>query len=317
LRYIEDLFLFTPNSNDFQKTGRKNVAVSFMFNQLHPCAVDVLVRFRRLDGRRWLILLVLISGCALAPLAGAQDPTSTDDPEPKKPVQKTSTIVPPPSFKRFHIVLGKNLTSNLFSRGNLAPFLIGSAVALAISPADQGIVDALHGKSPTAGKIGNVLGGPALVSAVSAGLLIATAKSSNPHFRTFTFTFVQAVVVDNLLTEALKVSVNRTRPNGEKYSFPSGHTSNSFAAATVVSHYYGRKWGIPLYVLSGLVGVSRIEQGKHWPSDTVAGAALGIISGLTAIRGTRREMESGTSKQTMLLPFWNHESRGVQIRIAF
>jgi membrane-associated phospholipid phosphatase len=293
------------------------MALDFMFIQRHPFAVDGLVPSRRVDWRRWLILLVLIISCALPPLARAQGLPSPDDPETQKPGQKTSTIVNPPSFKRFHKVLGKNLTTNLFTHDNLAPLLIGTVAALAISPADQGIVDTLRGESPAMGKTGSVLGGPAFVSAVSAGLLMATAKSPNAHFRAFTFTFVQAVVVDNILTQVLKVSVDRTRPNGENYSFPSGHTSNTFAAATVVSHYYGRKWGIPLFVLSGLVGVSRIEQGKHWPSDTVAGAALGIISGLTAIRGTRREMESGNSKQTMFLPFWNHESRGVQVRFAF
>lgn len=156
-----------------------------------------------------------------------------------------------------------------------------------------------------------------MFSAVTGGLLIATSQTPRPHFRSFTNTFTQAIVIDNIFTQALKVSVQRERPNGENFSFPSGHASNAFAAATVVSHYYGRKWGIPLFVLSTFVSLSRLEAGKHWPSDLVAGAALGYISGSTAIRGTHREMERVTSRQSLVLPFWSREYRGIQIRFTF
>lgn len=64
-------------------------------------------------------------------------------------------------------------------------------------------------------------------------------------------------------------------------SFPSGHTSVAFAAATVLSAYYkDHLWvGITSFSLAGLVAVSRNYDDKHWASDVVAGAALGYAIG--------------------------------------
>lgn len=64
-------------------------------------------------------------------------------------------------------------------------------------------------------------------------------------------------------------------------SFPSGHTSVVFAAATVLGAYYKQKrWvGVTAFSLAGLVALSRIYDDKHWASDVVAGAALGYAIG--------------------------------------
>ena len=57
-------------------------------------------------------------------------------------------------------------------------------------------------------------------------------------------------------------------------SFPSGHTAGSFAAATVMSHFYPR-WRIPLYAVALGVGLSRTYLGQHYPSDVGGGALIG------------------------------------------
>ncbi len=80
-------------------------------------------------------------------------------------------------------------------------------------------------------------------------------------------------------TYALKFSVNRTRPNGGAYSFPSGHTSSAFSGATLIQLKYGYKYGVPAYILAGFVGYSRVYTGHHYWSDVIAGAVLG--TGLT------------------------------------
>jgi hypothetical protein len=76
-------------------------------------------------------------------------------------------------YGRFHKVLGRNLTTNLFSKNNLLPFLIGSGAALGIAPADQEISDAMRSVSaPTVRQgewvnTGQIVGG--IVTASSAG----------------------------------------------------------------------------------------------------------------------------------------------------
>ena len=87
----------------------------------------------------------------------------------------------------------------------------------------------------------------------------------------------------------LKYSVNRTRPNGDPRSFPSGHATASFATATVLQEHYGWKLGIPFYAAAAYVAAERVTEKKHWPSDVVFGAALGTISGRTVTLHVRRE----------------------------
>ena len=74
-------------------------------------------------------------------------------------------------------------------------------------------------------------------------------------------------------------------PNGhDNASFPSGHTSGAFTWATIVSHHYGKKAGIPAYMAAVYMGYARMDDRAHRLTDVVAGAALGYIVGCTVAR---------------------------------
>ena len=79
-------------------------------------------------------------------------------------------------------------------------------------------------------------------------------------------------------TYGLKYTVNERRPNGEKYSFPSAHTSVAFASAEYLRKRYGWEYGIPAYALASFVAYSRVDSDQHHPQDVIAGAAIGIAS---------------------------------------
>ena len=66
-------------------------------------------------------------------------------------------------------------------------------------------------------------------------------------------------------------------PTPSQYSFPSGHTSSSFAAAAVFYRHLPKKLGIPSVVLAGLIGFSRLYVGVHYPTDVLAGVVMGIF----------------------------------------
>ena len=66
------------------------------------------------------------------------------------------------------------------------------------------------------------------------------------------------------------------------WSFPSGHASASFAAATAMAFLLGKRFGIPAFLLAALISLSRLYLGVHYPSDVLAGAAVGFIAGLLA-----------------------------------
>ncbi|MBQ8499744.1 MAG: phosphatase PAP2 family protein, partial [Bacteroidales bacterium] len=80
----------------------------------------------------------------------------------------------------------------------------------------------------------------------------------------------------------LKYSVQRPRPDGSRNnSFPSGHTATAFMTATMLHKEYG--WRSPWFSIGGytaaaITGVSRIMNKKHWMTDIMAGAAIGIGS---------------------------------------
>lgn len=89
-----------------------------------------------------------------------------------------------------------------------------------------------------------------------------------------------AFLANGFITYSLKFAIGRDRPDkSNRRSFPSGHTSNSFLTATIAQEVYGSKAGIPAYVLACVTGLSRIHDDKHYLSDVIFGAALGIAVG--------------------------------------
>ena len=92
---------------------------------------------------------------------------------------------------------------------------------------------------------------------------------------------IRAQIVTQSLTIGIKTAVGRERPDGTNWSFPSGHASTSFATATVIQRHYGWHAGIPAYVLAGFVAASRLNEDRHYLSDVVFGAALGVMAGRT------------------------------------
>ena len=90
-----------------------------------------------------------------------------------------------------------------------------------------------------------------------------------------------AVIMMAAVVNGLKYSINRTRPNGRNASFPSGHTATAFTGATLLAHEYGHRsvW-IPIagYALATTTGVMRVLNNRHYVSDVIVGAAVGILT---------------------------------------
>ena len=66
------------------------------------------------------------------------------------------------------------------------------------------------------------------------------------------------------------------------FSFPSGHTGTSFAAAFVLYHMLPKKAGIPALVLAALIGFSRMYVGVHYPTDVLGGIVVAFMCSVWA-----------------------------------
>ena len=87
----------------------------------------------------------------------------------------------------------------------------------------------------------------------------------------------------NAVLVPVKHGVHRVRPNhsANKKSFPSGHTATSFLGAEMLRHEWeqGNKLlSCSGYVVAVAAGFMRVNKNKHWPSDIVAGAVLGLAA---------------------------------------
>jgi undecaprenyl-diphosphatase len=112
-----------------------------------------------------------------------------------------------------------------------------------------------------------------------------------------------ALFISNVAVILLKYAIAEPRPfltlpnvellvpENEIYSFPSGHTASSFAAATVIGLKYRLKLKdksyrlmYPLLTFATIIGFSRVYIGVHYPLDVIFGAAVGIISALFVLK---------------------------------
>ena len=115
-----------------------------------------------------------------------------------------------------------------------------------------------------------------------------------------------AFVANIMSTYAIKSLSQRQRPDGSNnYSFPSGHTSNSFLAAELINQIEGMPLSIPFYLLSINTALSRITDKKHFLSDVVFGAAIGISIG-KGFKILRKEKTNQRLKDELEKDFYIH-----------
>ncbi len=192
---------------------------------------------------------------------------------------------------------GKDLLANfggLFAPSNIGPWIAGAAATGLATIPEQDIKEHFApgdrwGRWSSPGKH---MGNDSILAAAAGGLFWAGRKSDNSRFRDATYSLMQATIVNVAVTRAVKVTTGRQRPNGDEFSFPSGHASTTFMWATVFAEHYGTKAAIPGYLAAAYVAATRLEERKHHLTDVVAGAAIGYIAGRTVSRRTRRNPES-------------------------
>lgn len=138
-----------------------------------------------------------------------------------------------------------------------------------------------------------------------------------------------SLIASGLITPTIKFITGRARPRenagiatfhplsfrySSNSSFPSGHTTEAFALASVIANHYEETWvTCSSYTLAGLVGIARSYHGAHFASDVLAGALIGTLVGKSVV-AYNKPMRSG---KMALLPEITPDLIGVRFTASF
>jgi membrane-associated phospholipid phosphatase len=160
---------------------------------------------------------------------------------------------------------------------------------------------------------------------VVGGLFLSGVLTKQPKLRETGLLGGEALVNALIVSEVFKVATGRQRPlegNGGGHfgrgsdSFPSGHTIESFALASVVAHQYPNNKAVVFlsYGLATLVGASRFSARQHFASDIVAGGVMGWFIGRHV---SERRQEGRRSLAPQVIPRVQPSDRSYGILLAW
>jgi membrane-associated phospholipid phosphatase len=167
---------------------------------------------------------------------------------------------------------------------------VGGALALALRPTDHTLTEraALSAPLDFAFEGGESVGSGWVQGGAALTTFVVGRATGNRRVQSVGADLVHAQVVASIMTHSLKLGVRRRRPDNGRFSFPSGHSSSTFANATVLHRHFGWKVAVPAYGLATYVAASRLQENSHYTSDIIFGAAIGLAAGRTVTVGHGR-----------------------------
>ncbi|MEP6711572.1 MAG: phosphatase PAP2 family protein [Ferruginibacter sp.] len=160
--------------------------------------------------------------------------------------------------------------------------------------------------------------------AVAVYALNAFGIKGENNFRDRTMIYALTTVISSAAVLSLKSITKVERPDGSgNNSFPSGHTTTAFAAAAFLQHEYKNVspwYGIAGYAAATATGVIRLYNNKHWVSDVVAGAGVGILStklSYLIYPAIKRKLFKNKSINAVVVPYYKQHSGGLSMVYNF
>ncbi len=119
-----------------------------------------------------------------------------------------------------------------------------------------------------------------------------------------------SVAAASLITTGLKEAFPELRPDGsDRKSFPSGHTSMAFSAASSLFNRHGQSVGLPALAVATFVGIARVKADKHHWYDVVVGAGIGAGAGFL--------ITNKPSAKVAVIPWGDTKSGGISMALRF
>ena len=150
------------------------------------------------------------------------------------------------------------------------------------------------------------------------GLSALGVKSKNST-KDKTIILATSYLLMGLTVNAFKKTASVERPDGTSLnSFPSGHTATAFMGAELMYQEYKDVsvwYGVSGFVVAAGTGAFRLYNNKHWLSDVVAGAGIGILSAkagywLYPYTSKLFTKKNSTNTKTVMIPFYDGKTTG-------
>lgn len=157
------------------------------------------------------------------------------------------------------------------------------------------------------------------------GLSAIGVKGKN-NLRDKTVIVATSYLIMGIAVNSLKRTLKVERPDGSGFnSFPSGHTATAFMGAELVYQEYKDVsiwYGISGYLVATGTGAFRLYNNRHWLTDVVAGAGIGILSAKAAYwlyPSINRLLVSKktTNKKTAFIPYYDGKQVGFGLVSTF
>jgi len=138
-----------------------------------------------------------------------------------------------------------------------------------------------------------------------------------------TMLYLMSSVFTNATVFSIKNLTKQQRPDGSASSFPSGHTAQAFASAEFLRQEYkdvSPWYGVAGYAAATATGLLRMYNNKHWLSDVVAGAGIGMASTKIAYwlyPVIQRKFFKDKPMNTFITPYYNNKVAGVSMVYNF
>jgi hypothetical protein len=256
---------------------------------------------------------------------------------PEAPPEAPPPYRPPGFPKTLLLDSGHVLSAPFHWQGREWLIFAGSTAALAtMSLADESLSDYARERGPTSGFGGDVYnqfggGGSFLILGgfYLAGVIGKDSKAKNVCLDGL----AASLIATGMITPVMGTLVGRERPTNDEgaysfrpfegRSFPSGHSTQAFAVASVIATSYDQFWvKAAAYGLATMTAWERVRRGKHFPTDVVAGAAIGTLVGHSVVHFNRK-LRSGekepeeTGTRLTLVPVLGGGTYGVSATLAF
>ncbi len=143
---------------------------------------------------------------------------------------------------------------------------------------------------------GNVYGSTYFLGPASLGAWALGSALGEPRLAGTGRDALEAIVLSHVIVAAMKVAFDRERPDGERYSFPSGHTANAVSVAPILWRSHGAGAGLVASGLALCTALGRQEDRRHFLSDVVGGATIGFLIGDAIGRRAEAEEEGAAAR---------------------